>query len=92
LYDVLRIFFVVKSKSNTLLTKKHTTHEHEHHYKLKLSSDFVLYMGVMNSICCYPCKRMSKHHMMVDGILEKGEEKLKDYINAEFIFETLQKH
>ena len=30
--------------------------------------------------------------MMVDQILERGEVKLKEYINAEFIFETLQEH
>ena len=30
--------------------------------------------------------------MMVDQIFERGEEKLKKYVNAEFIFETLQEH
>ena len=28
----------------------------------------------------------------MDEILEKGEAKLKKYINAEYIFETLQEH
>lgn len=49
-------------------------------------------MAGMNSICCFMCKRFSKDHTKLDQILEKGEEKLEKYINAEFIFETLKAH
>lgn len=49
-------------------------------------------MAGMNSICCILCKKMSKEHVKLDRFLEHGEEKMQQYINAEFVFETLQKH
>jgi hypothetical protein len=90
LYDVLRIFFIVKSKNPVPHLSR--PHEEEHHYKLKLTSEFVMKMGVLNTICCYPCKRANKHMNMVDQIMERGETKLNKYINAQFVFETLKKH
>ena len=49
-------------------------------------------MGAMNSICCCFCKRANKHMQFMDQIIERGEVKLKKYVNAEFVFETLREH
>ena len=38
------------------------------------------------------CKPMSQDNVEFDEILEKGDEKMEKYINAEFIFEALQEH
>jgi len=35
---------------------------------------------------------MSNDNVEFDEILEKGDEKMEKYINAEFIFETLKEH
>ena len=91
MYDTLKKFFTVKTKNGKGELLSHQ-HENEHHYKLKLPAKFKIEMGMMNTICCCICKERSKHHKTVDRILERGEEKLKKYINAEFIFETLKKH
>lgn len=49
-------------------------------------------MGYMSTIFCCFCRKASKDHQKIDAILEKGDEKMEKYINAEFIFETLKEH
>ena len=48
----------------------------------------------MNSIFCCLCKKLirNKRHAQYDEILDKGDKKIKSFINAEYIFEVLRKH
>jgi len=89
LYDTLKKFFHVRATDQEFLGH---AHDKEHHYHFKLSKDFKIMMSVMNSMCCVLCKRHSKDHVMLDRIHDKGEKLMKQHINAEFVFETLQEH
>lgn len=71
---------------------KHRRDDFGEHFKFKLSTNFKNRMAGMNSMFCCFCKMFSNSHNQLVEVIEKGELKMRKYINGEFVNDTLREH